>query len=65
MTDEEIEAAKTVKKNAIKVYINDSDPTRALIAVQILLSAVVNNAGSLDNLTLLNTALDARLGGTP
>lgn len=60
MTDEEIEAAKTVKKNAIKVYINDPDPARALIAIQMLISALITNAGSLENLTALNAALDAR-----
>lgn len=62
MTDEEIEAAKTVKKNAIRIYINDPDPARALLAIQILLSGVVMNAGSLENLTLLNAMLDTRLG---
>lgn len=60
MTDEEIEAAKTEKKTAIKVYINDPDPAKALIAIQMLLSAVVNNAGSLENLTMIQAALDAR-----
>jgi len=61
MTDDEIEAAKTVKKNAIIAYINDPDPTRALIAIQMLISALITNAGSLENLTAINDALDARL----
>lgn len=60
MTDEELEASKTAKKNAIKVYINDPDPAKSLAAIQMLLSAVINNAGSLENLTMLNAALDAR-----
>lgn len=61
MTDDEIEAAKTVQKNAIKIYINDPDPTRSLTAIQILISALITNAGSLENLTAINAALTARL----
>lgn len=62
-TDEEIyEAAKQVKKDSVKAYINSSDPAKALIAIQVLVSAMINNAGSLENLTLVEQALIARLG---
>lgn len=62
MTDEEYEAAKTVQKNILKSYINDTDPTRALKAVQMMLSALITGAGSLENLTAINAALLAALG---
>lgn len=65
MTEEEIEAAKTVKKEAIKAYVNDPDPDRSLKAIKILLSAVINNAGSLENLTMINAVLDSNIGPTP
>lgn len=62
MTDDEIEAAKTVQKTSIKAYVNSTDSTRALQAIQILISAMINNAGSLENLTAINATLYSILG---
>lgn len=62
-TDEESEYAQAIteKKNAIEVYINDPDSSRVLIAMQVLISALVTNAASLDNLTVLLDELQERL----
>lgn len=63
MTDEELATAMTNVKNSIKTRINDPDPAKALKAVQILISAMINNAGSLENLTALDSVLTQVLGG--
>lgn len=65
MTDQQIEDAKNAAKAAIKVYVNDTNSANALIAIQMLISAMITNAGSLENLTAIKAALDARFGAGP
>lgn len=62
MTDEEIAAAKIVQQTSIKAYINNPDPVQALAAIQMLISAMISQAGSLENLTAINSALIATFG---
>lgn len=62
MTDDEYAQALAVQKDAIKAYVNSSNPAKVIATIQILISAMINNAGSLENLTLIKGILDTNLG---
>lgn len=62
MTDEEYQAALVVIRPQVKAYVADIDSTRSLRAIQILICTMINNAGSLENLTAILAVLQANLG---
>lgn len=62
MTDDQIAAALLVQKASIQAYVNSADPTQALSVIQMLITAMIGQAGSLENLTAINNALIAKFG---
>lgn len=62
MTEQEYADGLAQARLDVKAYVNDPDPLRSARAIQILISAMIGNAGSLENLTTIKTLLQSVLG---
>lgn len=47
---------------AILAYVNNADSTKSLAAIQVIINGLINNASNIDNLTLILTALQNKIG---